>query len=71
MGKRYTFVYKCRYCGEIFREAHTGKAIGIACLLQTAYDLPKDKQHPGDRSIHFTNDHAGLADLIGCKIEDD
>lgn len=70
MGKLYTFVYKCRYCGDLFDESYTGRGIAVACLLQTACDLPRDKQHPGDRTIHITDDHAGIADLVGCKIED-
>ena len=70
MEKLYVFVYKCRYCGKLFNDGCTGKAIGIACLIQSACDLPKDKQHPGDKTIHITHDHAGIADLVGCRIED-
>ena len=70
MGKRYIFVYKCRCCGELFNDGCTGKAIGLACLIQSACDLPKDKQHPGDKTVHFTDDHVGIADLVGCKIEE-
>ena len=68
--EKYTFVYKCRYCGEVFNEGYTGRGMAIACLFQSACDLPKDKQHPGDKTIHITGDHAGMADLVGCKIEE-
>ena len=71
MEKRYGFTYKCRYCGGLLTDSHTGKAFGLACLIQTSCGLPKDKQHPGDKTIHFTDDHVGIADLVGCKIEED
>lgn len=71
MGKLYTFVYKCCYCGEFFNTSYTGESMAISCLAQTACDLPRDKQHPGDRTIHITGDHIGIADLVGCKIKED
>lgn len=71
MGKRYIFTYKCCYCGKVLSESYTGEAMGLSCIIQTACDLPKDRQHPGDRTIHLADDHVGIADLIGCKIEED
>ena len=70
MEKRYTFMYKCRYCGGYFNDGYTGKAKGLSCLIQSTCDLPKDKQHPGDKTIHCADDHVGIADLVGCKIEE-
>ena len=71
MELRYTFTYKCRYCDKLLNEGYTGKAMAMTCLIQTACNLPKDAQHPGDRTIHFATDHVGIADLVGCKIEED
>lgn len=66
----YTFTYRCRYCGKEFGDSITGnKAMAAKFLIQTTCDLKKDAQHPGDKSIHYAEDHAGIADLIGCKID--
>ena len=66
--KEYIFTYRCRYCGEEFGDAITGKKLATICLIQSSCDLPKDKLHPGDTSIHYAEDHIGIADLMGCKI---
>ena len=68
-NEEYIFTYRCRYCGEVFGDAITGKKMATICLVQSICDLSKDKQHPGDKSFHYTEDHMGIADLIGCKIE--
>lgn len=65
----YIFTYRCRYCGKEFGDAITGKAMATKFLIQTACDLKKDVQHPGEKSIHYAEDHIGIADLIGCKID--
>ena len=66
----FVFSYRCRYCGEVFRDAITGnKSIADKYLLQTACNFSKkDMTHPGDKSIHFAANHTGLADLIGYEI---
>ena len=70
MENQYHFIYKCRYCGRYFNDGCTGKAMGLSCLIQSICDLPKDKQHPGDKTIHYAENHVGIADLVGCRIED-
>ena len=67
--ERYVFVFKCRLCGKSFKDCFTGKALAEKFLIQTACDLKKDIQNPGDKTIHYAEDHVGIADLIGCKIE--
>lgn len=67
----YIFTYRCRYCGKEFGDAITGKAMATKFLIQTACDLMKDTQHPGEKTIHYAEDHIGIADLIGCKVEGD
>jgi hypothetical protein len=69
-NKKYIFTYHCRMCNKTFTDAFTGKRIALSCLLQTAYNLPKDSQHPGDITLHYADDHIGIADLVGCKIEE-
>lgn len=68
--RKYIFTYRCRLCNKTFTEEYTGKKIAFACLMQTVCELPKDPQHPGDKSFHYADDHIGIADLVGCKIED-
>lgn len=65
----YIFTYRCRYCGKEFGDGITGKALAAKFLIQTTCDLKKDTQHPGEKAIHYAKDHAGIADLIGCKID--
>ena len=65
----YIFTYRCRYCGKEFGDSITCKAMATKFLIQTACNLMKDAQHPGDKTIHYAEDHAGIADLIGCKID--
>lgn len=65
---KYIFTYRCRYCDKNFGDAITGKAMATKFLIQTACDLKKDIQHPGEKSIHYAEDHIGIADLIGCEI---
>lgn len=69
-NKKYIFTYHCRMCNKTYTEGYTGKVLGLACLIQTICELPKDAQHPGDITLHYTDDHVGIADLVGCKIED-
>lgn len=65
----YIFTYRCRYCGKTYGDAITGnKGLATGFLIQTAWELKKDVQHPGDKSIHYAEDHIGIADLIGCEI---
>ena len=64
----YIFTYRCRYCGKTFPDACTGKTLADRCLIQTACDLKKDAQHPGEKTIHYAEDHTGIADLVGCEI---
>ena len=65
----YIFTYRCRYCGKVYGDAITGnKGLATKFLIQTACDLKKDMQNPGDTSIHYAKDHLGLSDLIGCEI---
>lgn len=56
-------------CNEVFTEGYTGKRWGLTFIMQTIYKLSQDPQHPGDTTVHYTDDHVGIADLIGCKIE--
>jgi len=65
----YIFTYRCRYCGKTHSHAITGdKGLATYFLYQTACELEKDAQHPGDKTIHFAEDHIGISDLIGCEI---
>lgn len=65
----YIFTYRCRFCGKTHNDAITGnKGLATKFLIQTICELKKDAQHPGDTSIHYAEDHIGIADLIGCKI---
>ena len=65
----YIFSYRCRYCGEKFGDAITGdKGLATKFMIQTAYEMEKDVQHPGNKTIHFAEDHIGISDLIGCEI---
>lgn len=67
---QYIFTYRCRYCGKVYGDAITGnKAMATKFLIQTACDLKKDIQNPGEKTIHFAEDHNGIADLIGFKID--
>ena len=69
--ERYVFVYKCRLCGEAFKDSYTGKALATNYIIQSAYGLKKDEQRPSNKTVHFAEDHIGIADLIGCKKEGD
>ena len=64
----YIATYRCRYCGKEFGDAITGKAMATKFLIQTTCDLEKDAQNPGEKTIHYAEDHVGIADLIGYKI---
>lgn len=64
----YIFTYRCRYCGKEFSDAITGKALTEKFLFQTVCNLKEGAQHPGEKTMHYTEDHIGIADLIGCKI---
>ncbi len=72
-NSRYTFMYKCRYCGELFGAAYTGAIMGTRCLvLTTCGDGGKEKpaMFPGDLYLHYADGHTGIADFVGCKIEE-
>lgn len=64
------FTYRCRYCGKKFGDAITGDKLANKFIIQTVWELKKEAQHPGDKSIHYAEDHYGIADLIGCKIKE-
>lgn len=67
----YIFTYRCRYCGEKFATGITGsEPLATTFLIQTIRDSVKDAQHPGDLSLHYGENHIGVADLIGCKIKE-
>ena len=68
-NKWYIFTYRCRYCNKEFGDSVTGKQLATKFLIQTICDMKKDPQHPGNLSFHYGEDHIGVADLIGCKIE--
>ncbi len=67
----YKFMYKCRYCGEKFYTSCTIQTIGIQHLLSFAFGKGNDRDDlsPGELFLHRTDDHIGIADFIGCKIE--
>lgn len=67
--ERYAFTYKCRLCGEAFKDSYTGKALATKYIIQSAYGLKGDAQRPSDKTVHYAEDHIGIADLIGCKKE--
>ena len=67
--KVYSFTYRCRLCDKTFTEGYTGRKLAHVFIMQTMLKLPKDAQHPGDISFHYTSDHVGIADFVGCKIE--
>lgn len=64
----YSFVYRCRLCNKTFTEGYTGKKLAFLCLSQTILEVPKDVQHPGDTTVHYADDHIGIADLVGIEI---
>lgn len=67
--ERYAFTYKCRLCGEAFNDGLTGKTYATRLIMQSAYNLKGDAQRPSDKTVHFAEDHVGIADLVGCKKE--
>lgn len=65
----YIFTYRCRYCGKKFGSAITGnEGLASKFLFQTVCNLEEDAQHPGEKSLHYAEDHIGLSELIGCEI---
>lgn len=67
----YKFTYRCRYCGEEFANSVTGsEPLATAMLIQTVCNSVKSAQHPGDLSLHYGENHIGVADLIGCEIKE-
>ena len=67
------FMYRCRYCGEEFREAETGdEKLAFKCLVFAINgERPPTPQAPSLISAHFTADHMGVSDFIGVKEEND
>ena len=68
---KFTFMFRCRYCGEEFRESVTGDAqLAFKCLVHaTTGERPPVAQGPSLISAHFTDDHMGVSDFIGVKEE--
>lgn len=68
----YKMKYKCRMCGEEFYDAKTANekiAFGILIQLTTGRaNSNLDVNCTGLKNVHFTGDHYGIADLIGCEI---
>lgn len=71
----YKMMYKCRTCGEIFETARTKDekiafttieliSTGMECV--TMFGLPVSSMIP-----HMKDDHYGVADIIGCKKEEE
>lgn len=69
----YIFTYKCRFCGQILKDAQTGdKNLAWRCVFGAITDMPANEpQAPTMLSVHTCDDHIGVADFIGCKIEGD
>ena len=68
-SETYIFTYKCRICGAEINGGFSGRATALRMANQTVCELEKSVNHPGNMIIHIANDHLGIADLIGCKIE--
>ena len=68
---KYTFMFRCRYCGEEYKEAETGdEKLALKCLLYAINgERPPAAQAPRLISAHFTDDHMGVSDFIGIKEE--
>jgi len=72
-----TFQYKCRRCGAIYDEGHTGKEFAQYVLL-SVISGSKVKLQIGNRP-ELLNVHScgapyhgeGVSDLIGYKVYDD
>lgn len=67
----YISKYKCRYCGEVFKDQITGnEKIAYASIIRACvhiHDL--DANVISDMSPHIKPDHYGIGDLIGVEIE--
>ena len=71
---KYTFMFRCRCCGEEYREGVTGdKKLAFKCLIYATMGKtpPELAQAPSLISAHFTDDHMGVSDFIGVKEEND
>jgi hypothetical protein len=64
----YVFKYKCRFCGNTFEDMRTGsEKLAFKNLIDISCGNHADSCYL--YNVHFTKDHYGFADLIGCKIE--
>lgn len=71
---KYAFMFRCRCCGEEYREGVTGdEKLAFKCLAYATMgeSAPNLAQAPRLISAHFTDDHMGVSDFIGVKEEDD
>lgn len=65
----YKMKYKCRICGEEFYDEITSnEKIAFGTLIQLTTGRPISSNRIGLKNVHFTGDHYGIADLIGCDI---
>lgn len=68
--KKYTFIYRCRICNEVFNRSHTtDERTAGRCVYNSIWaDTFNEPQGPGLFSVHETDTHMGVADFIGCEI---
>lgn len=68
----YNFKFRCRYCGEVFTESITGnERLAFRCVIGAILGQKTEPQAPGTMSVHISKNHYGVADFIGCEIEEE
>lgn len=73
--KKYKMAYKCRTCGEVFTMTQTKNeqiAFSTINLITSGMDLITHFGNPvSSKEMHVASDHYGVADIIGCMIEEE
>lgn len=66
----YISKYKCRYCGEVFKDQITGsEQIAFRSVLCIELNEKPKFEMFAEKVPHFKADHYGIGDLIGIEIE--
>ncbi len=68
----YRVKYKCRLCGEFFKDAITGKAIAEVSIFAAFRGENTRPMAPKMNTVHYCTDGGlGVADFIGFECIDD